>query len=237
MLKEFWEAKKHLIQMSGILCGVGALFLSIPVPEDPEAHNALLHLQFIWLIIITISAIALLFQLLLLLTVIERKTKGSNLNLDETLSVIMSGVIVYFIWNIWEYAYALYGDSFFDFLNSGFGYGAVLFFVALGYSYWRWIVIKHVNLPATYRIVISLGALAPPSLLLGAWLSFVGHRGPFEIEEWFTTTLIVYCIALFTMILVDLYGKNKKRHLNRTSGSEVSNVKNDEKVAGTISNI
>ena len=59
MLKEFWEAKKHQIQLVGILTGVGALFLSISTPTNETAGRALANIQFVWLIIITISLIVL----------------------------------------------------------------------------------------------------------------------------------------------------------------------------------
>ena len=81
MLKDFWENKKHLIQMVGILTGVGALFLSIPLPIDEQARSALLNLQFVWLVVISVSAVALLFQLLSLLGIFERKLKQNYFDL------------------------------------------------------------------------------------------------------------------------------------------------------------
>jgi hypothetical protein len=64
MLKDFWESRKHAIQLVGILCGVGALFLAIPTPENLLARPALFNIQFVWLLVVTISTTVLFVDLI-----------------------------------------------------------------------------------------------------------------------------------------------------------------------------
>ncbi len=114
MLNEFWEQNKNQLQFVGILIGVGALFLSIPIPEVEKAAEALKKIQLIWLLIVTI-AVALLFVSLFKLSRLYEinSTKDKDgFNFDETLSFVVVLTSVYFIVNMWIYAYSLYQDAF-----------------------------------------------------------------------------------------------------------------------------
>ena len=44
MFKAFWEEKKHIIEAVGLFTAVGAIFLTIPTPDDTKAKIALFTL-------------------------------------------------------------------------------------------------------------------------------------------------------------------------------------------------
>ena len=118
MLKDFWEKNKHQIQLTGILTGVGALFLSIPNPEVEVASVVLQKIQFVWLIIVTVSVALLFYNLYTLLKLYEDKNKEDKegFHFDETISLIIFATIFYFVMNMWIYTYSLYKEAFFSFI-------------------------------------------------------------------------------------------------------------------------
>ena len=138
MLKDFWEKNKHQIQLTGILTGVGALFLSIPNPEVEEASIALQKVQFIWLIIVTVSVALLFYNLYKLFRIYEDESKKNRegFHFDETISLIVFATIFYFVINMWIYTYSLYKEAFFSFLYVAY-YGITAFIIATTYHYCR----------------------------------------------------------------------------------------------------
>lgn len=127
MVKDFWEKKRHLVQMLGILLAAGALFLTIPVPESPVAREALANIQIIWLLIVTISVAILFWEFALLAVKFEEElSHRMKLDVTDTISLFAFMTLVYFIFNLWKYIQSLYGSSLMDFANKA-GAGLVTF--------------------------------------------------------------------------------------------------------------
>lgn len=112
MLKDFWEEKKHLIQIVGSLTAVGTLFLTIPRPEDVVAYGALLNIQFFWLVIIFVSVASLLFSLFLFLIRFEKISKEKHqIDFDFGLSSGFVMFALFFLFYLLRYTIILYRSS------------------------------------------------------------------------------------------------------------------------------
>lgn len=111
MFKEFWEEKKHAIEAIAIFTAVGAIFLTIPLPEKNLAgKEALLNVQMAWLIIITLSLIVLFFNLYVFLTKVEENIQKLSFS---TGSFIMLGITlsVWIVVGLWNYMVAVYASQ------------------------------------------------------------------------------------------------------------------------------
>jgi len=118
MFKDFWEKKKHVIEMSSILTAIGALFLNINLPADESAKNALLNIQMVWLLIISIMGIILFFTFWSFAAQIDNKIEKK---ISHELYYSIFGFIIvvvggYFLINLWKYFIALYKKEFLNFL-------------------------------------------------------------------------------------------------------------------------
>lgn len=110
MLKEFWEAKKYTIQITAALTAIGAIFLNIALPTaNIEAKEALMKVQFFWIIIIIISIIALLVGLIQFALFFERTTKQKyNIDFDFGISLSLFFLSTYLLFNLIKYSYLTY---------------------------------------------------------------------------------------------------------------------------------
>lgn len=109
--KDFWEKKKHILQFVGIICGVGALFLAIPLPQNTEARDALLNLQFLWLIFIGLGVTLLLLHLFSFVSDLQSFAEakyGTRFYIIGAPTYIIIGFLITFFVNIWKYASAIY---------------------------------------------------------------------------------------------------------------------------------
>src|SRR3989344_8352255 len=142
MLKKFWEDKKHLIQLVGILLGAGALFLSIDSPENTAAKSALANIQFVWLLIITVGLSALFIEFVNLSGEFEKKV-GERFRMDfsNTASYFVWTALLFLLYNLWIFIGSIYQDSFFSFMKLAGGAVGV-FIASVYYPLWRWLVLK-----------------------------------------------------------------------------------------------
>ena len=112
MLKEFWEEKKHILQVGGALTTIGALFLTIPKNEDEIAQQALQNIQFFWLIIIVVSITIILAQLLVFLFSFEATTKNiHNIDFDNAFSAGFLLFSLFFLFYLIKYIFVVYNTS------------------------------------------------------------------------------------------------------------------------------
>ena len=204
MFSEFWKQNKHQLQFVGILIGVGALFLAIPIPEVEKAAEALQKIQFIWLLIVTISTTLLfvkLYKLSRLYELDSRKSKD-NFDFDETISIVIGVTIAYFVINMWAYAYSLYKEAFFDFVNTvKFGVSAFLF--ALTYHYWRKIVLKFEDSNTRLRVSIAMIGHIVSAFILGAWFHFSFNNWQFVWVEWIYWSVGTFVVMMILWLLAD----------------------------------
>lgn len=112
MFKEFWDSKRHIVGAVGIVVAIGALFLAIPLPQDnAQARTALLNLQLIWLILISLGLIVLAWQTITFLFQVappgaDLKTLPPHLGYYARLSVW--GLTFWILSAIWAYMWTLY---------------------------------------------------------------------------------------------------------------------------------
>ncbi len=117
--EEIWKKKRPLFELVGIVCGVGALFLAIPTPTNTQAANALLQIQFIWLLFIGLAVIALLINMIVFVSEmqnkIEQKLRGKFFIWGSP-TVFIGALIVSFCVSLWNYAVAIYPRPLHEFL-------------------------------------------------------------------------------------------------------------------------
>lgn len=199
MLKDFWENKKYLIQLVGILCGVGALFLAIPVPTNEEESKALANIQFIWLVIVTISTTVLFIQFLLLANAWEknlRDTKG--LDMTETVSVLVFSTLVYLLVNIWQYFLNIYQDSFWDFFKTN-NLWLISIFGAVYFHYWRKLVLKIPEASVYKKVIFSIISHTLGVVILAFFIEF-GLKGlNFSVQDWIKISVVILIIMFVAM--------------------------------------
>jgi len=210
MFKDFWEAKKHLIQFIGILAGIGALFLAIPKPDNVKAGVALAHIQFIWLIILSISVVVLFIHFLGLVVKWEKEfDKKSGFDLTETISMIVSLTVIYLISNLWIYMINVYKDSLFDFMKST-SFAASSTIAAFLFAVNKKIVVK---VPEKYKIartMLSLVVLGTISLTVSAWITFIQSPSSFSILQWMTFFVATFLVLILFWLVVEFKKLYKK---------------------------
>lgn len=108
-LKRFWDKKKELISFTGIVIAISSMFLSVPIPEQINAAEALRMIQFLSILVMSIS-IAWLWVLFLSFSyqLESHLSKKSGLQLDNTISNAVFLVAFYFVYNLWVYVISLY---------------------------------------------------------------------------------------------------------------------------------
>lgn len=200
MLKEFWENKKHLIQMVGIMAGVGALFLSITPSENLKANEALANIQFVWLIIITISVILLFGSFIKLVDKWEKQvSKTDGLNLMDTFSILLSLTLLYLLINLWRYVINLYEESFWNFLqNTETGWFAII--MAVYYYFWRKLVLKISDKPIWKRTLFSLSCHAGFSLFYGLIITLLFSGGSLSFKKGLTFSIVFFGFLLLIIV-------------------------------------
>lgn len=214
MLKEFWESKKHLVQLIGILLGAGALFLAIPRPESVKAQDALANIQFIWLVFITCGVVVLFVQFFNLTVDVERKIRENyRIDVSETLSVLILLTLLYLVYNLWSYIIDLYKISFIDYFKH---VSVALFFLygALHYHVWRWLVLKIPDRMWLRKIVFSLFAHAILSLVIGIGINYLSDSFYWKSFFWksvFRTSIICYIVILLLGFWEDLKTSGKSK--------------------------
>lgn len=211
MLKEFWEAKKHLIQLIGILTGVGALFLSIKPSDNATANNALANIQFVWLIIITVSSIILFINFAKLGIEWEDNLKiKRGFDLTETISFFVLATLVYLLLNLWIYIINLYKNSFWDFFT--ITNGAIFSFIgAIFYHYWRRVLFRIPEAPMWKRITCSFFAHIPLSIVAGFFTEIVTSKGGFSLID--GLKISIFFFLLFFPIFSIVYEIRRKKEV------------------------
>ncbi len=201
MLKEFWEAKKHLIQLVGILTGIGALFLSITLPENIEARQALINIQFVWLIIITICLLLLFVNFIRLADFWEKSFKEkSRLDYTNTISLFIAATLLYLIFNLWTYMINLYKESIWNYLTI-INYALLSFFGALLVQIWRKIVVSIPENPPWKRECWLILFKLTFSFCTGFFLQLVSHYESFS----FSNAIMLSCIFYILIVIYSYY--------------------------------
>jgi hypothetical protein len=205
MLKEFWEKKKYLIQLVGILTGIGAFFLSITPPENVEARQALANIQFFWLIIITLGCITLVISFYNFSTDLEKHLGLKwGVNLKGTLSVFILLSLVFLLLNLWIYIFKLYTASFWNFIETvNYGISSVL----IGVFVYFLSIIKIIknSYIRFFSIIISFIVVSVVSSLLALLIIYKGMVFPFW--QFLLASVVLFVFLLVIIIYKNMYSK------------------------------
>lgn len=220
MFKNFWENKKHIIEATGILTAIGALFLNINFPENEAAKKALMNIQMLWLFIISFMSLLLFLNFWLFAEKIEDKIE-KKLSHDMPYRIFTIFVAVtgfWFLENLWKYLLNLYKKELSSFLLwltfIPFGVAAliILYFENKFTTYYI------ENKKIKYWFVVFLVAI-----LSGITYSFLFMilALNFTILPFIKATLISSAIALLACLILTYFKlrKYKKQH-NIDSGQK-----------------
>lgn len=109
MFEIYWQENKNKITCVGILIAIGAIFLTIPVPNNNTAKEALLNLQLLWLLIITFGILTVCINLYLFVYKYRKKfRKKFGGKIESTIIDIIFLLAFWFLYNDWNYIYSLY---------------------------------------------------------------------------------------------------------------------------------
>ena len=119
MFKSFWDRKKYIVELVGIIVAIGALFLAIPIPEQERAREALMDIQFFFLLLITIGLLVFFDTFLLpLAKELKIKVKTEDKFIINGLTLAVLSLFFWLIFNLWDYILALYESSLINFIKS-----------------------------------------------------------------------------------------------------------------------
>lgn len=114
MLRKFWDKNKHIINIAAILVAIGAIFLTIPLPQNEEAKEYLINVQLFWLIVISIMIIIILALFYSFSIAVEDKLEEKKFNISGALSFLVAISAFWFVGNLWKYILALYKEQYLE---------------------------------------------------------------------------------------------------------------------------
>lgn len=127
MFEEFWNKKKIMIQFTGAVTTIGALFLNISTPQNETAKMALANIQMFWLIIVTTCLTSLFVDFIIYIIKFEKELRNRSLPVYGGFSVMTGGILLWLVLNLWSYILSLYTNSFAKFISMS--YPAIFFIV------------------------------------------------------------------------------------------------------------
>lgn len=210
MLRDFWEKKKHIIQLGGIIIAVGALFLSIPPPDNEVAKIALSNIQFAWLIIITVILVSLFLNFVILGDIFEKELKDKKkIDFDTSLVLLIVFIGGWILYYLWVYILNLYKASFTSFFSVSSGIIAMIF------STTSLFLSKKIPLPQklikfTWEIHIFIGIFV--FALSYGFLSEL-TKPEFLWTSWFKNVGLLSSVFLIVFAVVLIYKRIKSKSL------------------------
>ena len=224
MFKAFWEEKKHIIEAVGLFTAVGAIFLTIPTPDDTKAKIALFNIQIIWLLIISVLVVVLFISFLKLVIPLEKESKKRfSLDIEGALTGIIFATIFWFLLYWWQYIYILYAKSLHDFLEFLRYPMSIIFLAPIGFlrrkinSYYR-----DDKLDPYFLIGSALITATLYGLLNATWQEVINFS--FNFSNWLRTfkawSSPVYILE-FYFILIVIRRENIFKKINKIFDKKV----------------
>lgn len=212
MFAEFWQKKKHTIELIGILTAIGALFLNIPLPENEKARLALINIQFIWLFILTFSMALLCFNFFYLAIKLEGAVKEKfRFDISDTISMAVSIVSVWLLYSLWQYLIILYTHQLQLLMNRM----SIIFsfFLPVIYLKLRSIIYQKIS-KKYFQFILSIVVCFIISLIPASWsqLEKLDFRKWDFLSSLFLNTLI-YLGILLIVSLLDFFFEKKNNKL------------------------
>ncbi len=205
MFKEFWEKKKSIIEATGILTAIGALFLNIDSPSNELARKALLNIQMAWLLVISIMSIFLFANFWLFFMQIENKIERK---ISREMPISIFGIFIYtiggwFLWNLWKYLLELYKQELKEFFS-------LLVLIPFGLSA---LVVLYFEKKCTklyienrkLKYYLSISGVSIISAILYAFLIEL-IKINFELKSFLKSITFFFCIA-FSACLIFTFSK------------------------------
>ncbi len=200
----FWDEKKEGLTFAGFLLATGAIFLNINIPENTAAKIALSNLQFLWILIISLTSVWLGFSFLKFTWKVEEHyRKKTGLDITSGISTVVLASIAWFLYNTWKYTISLYGDEWHKFARLvSPGFSTLLFLIYWGileklYRKFEGITWKYVA--SSSVLILIMSAVAASMLAIGI--------GPFTLRS-FSHAYLSGCLiygALFPAVTALLY--------------------------------
>ncbi len=208
LIINFWNRKKDILHFIGFTTAIGAIFLAIPLPANERAQQALITVQFLWLLIITISIIifAVIFT-----------AYAYKLNFDiekeykwDTQHVIGFPVFIIFstlIYNLWQYLFALYPTQWKSLMSNFLIVG-----VGLIVGYYETLKRIYLKITGPYkRLIISSLFLILFSAIFSLWTQLAKLN--FDLMNFFQISInfMLLGFLMHLLYLIKLFFiKNKK---------------------------
>jgi hypothetical protein len=219
MLSEFWEKRKQIIEISGILVAVGALFVSMNIPNNLVAAYALVNIQIIWLVIITVSVAIIFVQLW---QIVKHFQTNSNNEYKEiffsTIKFLIGAFGFFLIGDGLIYVYAVYKPILGEFIKTAAGAFCA---IALGivfaaiYGFTKLFKIKLSIFWYAFTHYIAL------SVVLSILITFI-QFGHFTIDSYVKIALLCFIGIGLIFFLVWYRAKKRMKKLKLDSQQSIN---------------
>lgn len=201
MFEEFWDKKKIMIQFTGAVTTIGALFLNISTPQNEAARTALANIQMFWLVIITTALTSLFVDFIFYIIRLERELSNRSLPVYGVFSAMVGATLLWLVLNLWSYILSLYTNPFVKFISMS--YPAI--FLIVGTLILKYIEKKQVKFFTELIITDFIVSV----WLVPAFSFFVRHVGLSALfNSWIkllamsfvTVTAFMFCIFLWAKL-------------------------------------
>lgn len=212
MLKKFWEQKKHIINITAIFIAIGAIFLTIPLPENKEAQDALMNLQLFWLIVISIMILILMVLLYSFFIKIEDNLERKKFDSSGAISLIVFMSALWLMQNLWKYIFVLYKDQYVKFISQIVISFHMLYFGILIYVSDK--LIKYYTKAKKKFFIYFFAVVIFSSIIFSLVISTIDLK--FNMNDWFDVAIIYLVISIILIFCRCEYmlRKHNKKAIN-----------------------
>lgn len=169
MLNKFWEKESRIIKFSGFVAAFAGIFLTIEMPGPDKARVALQNMQVFWLFLLAVLLTVLAFKFIRWVLTHERPGFAEGLKTFGLVTISVGYVLVWLVFNLYQYIAALYPERFGEFLVTSVPLATMVFIISFeGFS-------KKMSL-FTNLLVVSF-ILAAAFIFLGVFFEnlFLGY--------------------------------------------------------------
>lgn len=201
MIKEFYEKNRSLIQIVAYTTAIGALFLNIPKPENVQAQNILLNIQMFWLILITAGLSSIFVDFVVFIIYIEKELRKKEIPVFITFSLSTSFVVIWFLFNLWNYIFLSYSDNLSHFLHML----SPVLPLLLGTFFLMFIFKRKFSL-----FTEILSAVAVMSFMSAELSGTIEKYFKYNLN-WATVYLLSFLLFSFTLLVIFIFIKIRKK--------------------------
>jgi hypothetical protein len=182
------------LEITAAVTAIGALFLAIPTPTDNKAREALAHIQFLWLFLISLLLIVVFASLFLFAVRVEDEVKGRyKFDIESTVSMLVFVFAAMLVFRLWQYTLAVYREAMsqtMPFLS--IPVGAAL---AAGWVYLRRRIVQP-DTPTWSNLKLAIPLDILFALTLSVWIELVDLQ--FSLSAWLRGAALYVVSLLFS---------------------------------------